>query len=406
MKRSAVVRIAVTVVFLTVIAFGLKREFPACVRAMRGERGISVRKRIDVIRETCLRKIPRRMELIGLNGWVVRMIGQHFCNDVVRMEGDFLAQPDVKRVSMGDAACNMRRFADFCASNGVMFAYVQLPKKLDAGQSMLPPGYVDAAYANVDDLLADLKKLEVPFADWRQGFSATPADVWKNFYRTDHHWNTDAAFRATGLLAAEICTRCRIEPLMAADVRRVLSSERWERTIMPQIFMGSLARRTGLGFAGCDDVVMMTPKFETELMFEVPDRHVKVTGSFRQTLMRRIDELEKVDDPFDFDIYSLLYVGGIYPCSRSVNARALLDLKILLIGDSYARPVSAFAATVVRELILIDPRRRNPEDPSLVELIRREKPDVVIQMQSPSSLSSDRMTGRKTGRKIMFEYGF
>ena len=400
------VRTTVAAIFLTAIALGMACEMPDCARALLEKRGDSVRKRIAAVRSACLTAIPGRMGLVQLNGAFVRLIGQHACNDVVRMGADdILSQPNPKRVQMKRAVRNMKRFAGFCESNGVAFAYVQLPKKLDADQVLLPPDRRDAANANVEDLLSGLSDQNVPFVDWRLEFAATPEDVAKNFYRTDHHWNTDASFRATGMLIDEICRRCRVSDSSAAAARRILSAASWKRKVLPGCFLGSLGKRTGPYFAGCDDVVVLKPKFDTELLFEVPSKRIKVRGSFKKTMMRRSGELETVDDRFVSDAYSLLYVGGLYPYARSVNPKAPLDLTVMLIGDSYVRPISAFAATAVRELIMVDPRRRGPSAPSLAELVRRRKPDIVLQVLNPSSLPVDRMTGRKTGRKIMFEYG-
>lgn len=400
------VRTTVAAIFLTAIALGMVCEMPDSARTFLEKRGTSVRKRIAAVRAACLTAIPGRMGLVQLNGAFVRLLGQHACNGVVRMGADdILSQPNPKRVQMKRAVRNMKRFACFCESNGVAFAYIQLPKKMDADQTLLPPGRRDAANANADDLLSGLTNQNVPFVDWRRAFAATPEDVAKNFYRTDHHWNTDASFRAAGMLIDEICRRCRVSDLSAAAARRILSTDCWAREVLPGCFLGSLGKRTGPHFAGCDDVIVLKPGFDTELLFEVPSKRIEVRGTFEKTMMRRNGELKKADDRFASDAYSLLYVGGLYPLARSVNDRAPLKLKVMLIGDSYARPVSAFAATAVRELIMVDPRRRGPSAPSLAELVRRRKPDIVLQVLNPSSLPVDRMTGRKAGRKIMFEYG-
>ena len=50
---------------------------------------------------------------------------------------------------------------------------------------------------------------------------------------------------------------------------------------------------------------------------------------------------------FVTDAYSALYVGGIYPQTIHENPRAPLRVRVLLIGDSFARPVEAFLSVAV-----------------------------------------------------------
>ena len=120
--------------------------------------------------------------------------------------------------------------------------------------------------------------------------------------------------------------------------------------------------------------------------------------------MRRADEALSSSSSFVMDAYSALYVGGIYPQVAHENPEAPLRVRVLLIGDSFARPAEAFLSTVVRRIDAVDPRR-TPAGFSLSECVRRLKPDIVVQMINPSSFVTDKMKGPKTGRAVMFEYG-
>jgi len=120
--------------------------------------------------------------------------------------------------------------------------------------------------------------------------------------------------------------------------------------------------------------------------------------------MRRANEALAGSKSFVTDAYSALYVGGIYPLVVHENRNAPLRKRVLLIGDSFARPVEAFLSVAVRRLDVVDPRR-TARNFSIAEYVRQAKPDIVIQMINPSSLSVDKMQGSKTGRAAMFEYG-
>ena len=169
-------------------------------------------------------------------------------------------------------------------------------------------------------------------------------------------------------------------------------------------FLGSLGRRTGPLFAGLDDLTVLRPRFATRMSIRIPSKNIDISGTFEETNMRRADEALTGSRSFLTDAYSALYVGGIYPLVIHENREAPLRKRVLLIGDSFARPVEAFLSAAVRRLDTIDPRR-TAKDFSIAEYVRKTKPDIVIQMINPSSLGAGKMKGPKTGRAAMFEYG-
>ena len=393
-------------VVLALVLAGAVCEFPVFTRAFFPKKAMTLSKRIGEVRKRCAERFPLREGFVTLNGLCVRLAGQHLCNDVVKMEpGDLLISPSPRKVKMKSSAANVWRFSEFCKANGAVFLYVLAPKRLDLRQSLLPPGFRDAAYRNADELVASLQDRGVAFADWRERFAATPDLVRANFYRTDHHWNTDASFAAAGLLAGEICGRLPVPEEDAIRARNLLDPGSWKRETMRQCFLGSLGKRTGPGFSGYDDVVVLRPGFKTKMSMEVPSRKISVKGTFEKTVMRRWKELLSIEDGFVSDAYSMVYIGGLYPFVRHHNPLAPLKVRVLLIGDSFARPVEAFLSTAVRDLVAIDPRRRNPKHKGLADMVRQERPDIVIQLQNPSSFPADIMKGPKTGKAVMFEYG-
>lgn len=120
--------------------------------------------------------------------------------------------------------------------------------------------------------------------------------------------------------------------------------------------------------------------------------------------MRRLGEMLTTENPYQKDLYSMLYVGGIYPIVEHENPKAAADLKVLIIGDSAVRPVEAFLSTVVKRLVVVDPRRCG-DGLTLAQRVLQEKPDIVFQMLNPSSLVVDTFLRKKTGKAVMFEYG-
>ena len=403
MKKADVARLFVAGAFLALcaaVAVPTARTFSDAW----GGKG-SAAKRIVRVRRAVESKFPLRLSFVELNGLFVRLVGQHVCNGVVKTEPHgVLLQPNARPAGTKKAAKRMRQFADFCGRHGARFLYVQLPYNLDVRSRMLPAGVEERSNANVRKMLKSLREAGVDVVDVCAEFAATPDDVARNFYRTDHHWRNDAAFRMAGRLAAEIAARCGAPEADARLAAQLLSPESWTREVHPACFLGSLGRRTGSLFAGLDDLTVLRPRFATRMSIRIPSKGVDLSGSFEETNMRRAEEAISSSASFVTDAYSALYVGGIYPQVVHENPAAPLGVRVLLIGDSFARPVEAFLSTVVRRLDVIDPRRTKG-DFRLSDYVRQTNPDMVVQMINPSSFNSDKMKGKKAGCPVMFLYG-
>ena len=373
-------------------AFGKSRRAPAA-------------KRIEKARGAMEADFPQKLSFVTLNGLFVRLVGQHFCNGVLRTEPHgILLQPNSRPTTTKKAAKRMREFADFCGRHGARFLYVQLPRKLDVRNRMIPAGVEERSNGNIRKMLKSFGEAGIDIVDMCAEFAATPDDVARNFYRTDHHWRNDAAFRMAGWLAAEIARRCSAPEADARRAAELLSPASWIREEHPSCFLGSLGRRTGPLFSGLDDLTVLRPRFDTRMSIRVPSKGVDLTGTFEETNMRRAEEAISSSESFVTDAYSALYVGGIYPQVVHENPDAPLDVRVLLIGDSFARPAEAFLSVAVRRLDVIDPRRAK-RDFRLSEYVLQVKPDIVIQMINPSSFNVDKMKGQKVGSPVMFRYG-
>ena len=86
------------------------------------------------------------------------------------------------------------------------------------------------------------------------------------------------------------------------------------------------------------------------------------------------------------------------------NPGAPLKRRVLIVGDSYARPLEAFFSTVVTDLIVLDQRRFAPGE-TVAGLVKSFKPDIVIQLCNPSAFGADTLSGPKTHRPVLFDYG-
>ena len=334
-------------------------------------------------------QFPAKQKIVEINGLAARLAGRRMCNGVVKVAGGLLIRGSVARPveRQRDAAV---RFARWLEGRGTRYVYCQLPTKMDLGKKLCPPCISHTVYASVDEFLAGLATNGVEVLDLRAEFAATPDDIVRNFYRTDHHWNNDAVFAAFKIFAARL----------GAPV----DESRWRRSVVPQALLGSLGRRTGRRFAGrLDDVVLYRPDFKTSMSLEMPEQKLKVSGTFEQTVMRNAGKI-KPNGKYRARAYSYAYVGEITGLTRHRNPSAPVKKRILVIGDSFVRPLEGLLSTVVSELDVLDPRRyRGPG--TVAEYVARASPDEVYQILNPLGLFSESLVGPKTGKPAFFEYG-
>lgn len=348
-------------------------------------------------------KFPLKKWFVEINGGMHRLTGRRLCNTVYRTPSGILLSQYRGKDGIAKVASNTVAFSEWLASHGIPYIYVQVPGKIDMGVTMLPHPLVNMANARTDEFLATLAARSVRTLDIRRRFSATPSHVERYFYRTDHHWNNDAVFEAFGIVAREIAGACGDDP---AVVARFVSPDSWHREVWPQCFMGSKARRTGRCFGGLDDLIVHTPLFETRMSLAIPTIGVAREGSFRETVMYRAPTIMRKPGAYTTMAYINLYagVGGSYGEARHRNPDAPLKRRVMLMGDSFVRPVECMLSTIASEILCVD-QRRLVHGETAAKFVEEFKPDVVVQMCNAGAFFSDMLTGPKTGRSVLFEYG-
>lgn len=349
--------------------------------------------------EACAKIFPLKAVFIELNGGFARLTGHRLCNRVFRDKRGMLLTGAARRDVSEEAAAAIR-FSEWLAGRGARYLYVQAPAKADRGGAMHPSFMSHGGNAMADEFVSRLRQSGVETLDLRETLALTPDDVCRQFYRTDHHWNNDAVFTAFGLVAG------RLAEMAGADssaVGKLTGAASWKREVWPNCFLGSRGRRTGRLFSGVDDLIVYTPRFKSQLLLDIPDKDIHRVGSFRQTNMWNADAIQRAGCPSKI-AYSALYVGGYYPLVRHQNGNAPIRDKVMVIGDSYARPLAAFLSTVVSDLTVIDPRRLERSEKA-VDIIRRLRPEVVLQLINTGGFHSDFIGRKKCGRSVMFDYG-
>ena len=347
----------------------------------------------------CAAVFPAKSAFVELNGAYTRVVGRRLCNGVFRDEHGLMLT-SAKRRDVSAVAASAIGFSEWLKKRTARYLFVQAPAKADRGETLHPQFMPHGGNAMADDFLKRLRQAGIATLDLREMLARTPDDVRRQFYRTDHHWNNDAVFTAFGVIARKLAEMTGTD---RSAIEEKIAASSWKREVWPNCFWGSQGRRTGLLFSGVDDLIVYTPRFPTQMSLDVPSKKIHLSGSFRKTNMWRAKDI-RGRGRLEKDAYSFLYVGGLYPLVRHRNNGAPIRVKIIIIGDSYARPLEAFLSTVVSDVVVLDPRRFAKGE-TVSAIIRRIRPDIVLQMANTRGFHSDLIGRKKCGRPVMFDYG-
>ncbi len=315
-----------------------------------------------------------KSEFINLNGLFARTVGQRECNDVVRLNNGMLCTV-VKKKSMKKQAGAIAELAEDVKEQDIPFLYVQAPYKEDAEDTLFPTGVTSYANENADELLKLLSEKQVETLDLRPMLSETVEQINRYYFKTDHHWNFEGALVGFGEVAKRIAAMFPEEGLDLTYTE----PEQWESHTLEDWFLGSRGKRVGVFFGGVDDITWYTPKFETDLVTNIPKNKKVYEGDFNVANLREKYSTSK--DYFGHNSYCL-YIGGDYPLVQHKNNKPVSELKLLLIKDSYSLPLQSYLSTVFAEIDVVDPRHFT--ECSIAEYVEQSQPDLVMLMMNPS----------------------
>lgn len=280
---------------------------------------------------------------------------------------------------ISERAISIAAFKDMLKEKGIEFLFVLAPYKMDTEGELLPEIASHSVTWQSGFFVQELKKREVDVLHLRDTLADSKASVEKYFYKTDHHWNGDAIMVAAN--AVERKLSAATGEASTADFFTE-SAQTWRREVLPDWFWGSLGRRTGHLFSGCDDLIYYEPVFTSELRCVIPDRKYDKTGDFRDTVMDR-SYIEQRQNPYLRCAYDV-YLGGPSPEVRIWNSNPRNKSRLLIVADSFGRPLTALLAAVHQEVAAFDPRSAGGK--RIADAIDEMKPDTVLFIINETSL--------------------
>ena len=372
-------RHGLTLLFLGVTAALGLYNFPTAARsvkeALEGERTEATvwGQAAGALDSFYTESLKGRYPLIETNGLMKRAAGFSTCNETVRLEDGHLERLS-NVFDVEDTAGRLTALNEYCQELGIPFLCVLAPSKVCKYDPGLPVGVPDQVNSGADRLAELLKTQGVDVMDLRDNLHEEGLDHHSLFFRTDHHWTSEGAFWGYQKLVQRLN-----ESYGYAIEESLTDRSRFRSLNFPEEFLGSYGKRTGKYFGGVDDISVLMPDFPTEMKMEAPYRNIVREGDFSQALL----DWSQIEDSWYYDeghIPYAVYTGDDYNLIVHTNENAKEDKSILILKDSFVRPVACFLNLGIRRVEAID-LRIEPKI-SVKDYLAEHKPDTVIFMCS------------------------
>ena len=271
---------------------------------------------------------------------------------------------------------NIIDFAKYLKKNNTNLLYVQAPFKM-SDEIDISPVYKDFTNDKIDEFLSRIKN-DIDYVDLRENIKEEKLENLSLFFQTDHHW-----LPKTGLWATNIISNYLNDNYSMNLKIENLNFNQYNYKTYKKIFLGSVGKDVSLAKAKPEDLVLITPKFDTKLHVKILDLGIDKIGTYEETL---IDwSILKSKSYYKTNHY-YAYMYGDRGLIETHNKLINNGKKILLVKDSFADAVSPFIALENEYLSIIDLRYFNG---SLKTYIKEYNPDIVIVMYNGSMIAGN-----------------
>ncbi|MBR5273287.1 MAG: hypothetical protein IKU25_07870 [Clostridia bacterium] len=342
----------------------------------------------DTIENTVNENIGMKTWFIQINGLLNKVIGKNTIDDVdpsskvYKLDNGYLSfvADKISDENLQSKASHISELNSFLNEKNIGFLYVQAPYKIDEYDQKLPVSVKDYSVNNAQRLCSMLSSSGVETLNLIDLIREQDKDWYSLYFKTDHHWNNEAAFWAYG----ELAKRLNADYGFEIDEKHFNPDNYTIRTYEGG-FLGSQGKRVGSTYAGVDDINFFIPNFETSVTYKRDS--LIYEGSFDDALL--FDETGITGSIFNDFSYEAS-MGGNHALITVTNHIETNGKKVLLVKDSYANPVATHLAISVSELDVIDLRYFEAEtNMTLTEYINQSNPDVVVMLYNPNALKDN-----------------
>ena len=297
----------------------------------------------------------KRENFVELYSWIQYKLGKKKINDRIIGEDGYTFIIDVPNVS-NEYINNLNALGDYCNDKDIELFFSLIPAK-DLILIDKIPEYFRNDSSYVFDLLSDSLSDKIHYISLYNHFKEAQKQE-QQYYFTDHHWNTNGVFTAYN----EIISRVNevIPEIGEPHPKSDFIFEKYEG-----VFIGSSGRvLTDSVVNKYDDIYLYYPTFQSDLHAETRynnDYPIYHTDFISEELYNN-----------DYGVY----LGGAETDLTIHNNLSKNDKTAIIVGISYAPPLTILLAEHFREINYID--LRYTEHKSLYQLIEDKEPDVVI----------------------------
>lgn len=343
---------------------------------------------ISEIENTYNSNIFNKEKFIEVFGKVQKIMGKDIIDNVAQSEIVVKDNNDLLQF------INNEKEVDYCINSlkelnktleekEILFLYVQAPFKVLRNYTILPAGYEDYTNENIDNLIDGINN-EINYIDLRDEIENSDLNKKDLFYVTDHHWKIDTAFWAFTKIVKELNSNYNL----GLDKQGIYTDiNNYNSKIYKENFLGTQGERVSQYFVGLDDFNLITPKFNTNIkltqILEGGILHEK-KGDFNDSLI--YDYMIESDDKYSTQSYAA-YLGYGNTEKIIINNNADNDLKLLVVGDSFSRPFTAFMSLCFKETRTFD-SQDGRGNINVYKYIDEYDPDIVLCMFNGSAVGN------------------
>ncbi|MBQ9516639.1 MAG: hypothetical protein IJR60_01015 [Eubacterium sp.] len=334
---------------------------------------------IDVINSHSTEKTVYHDFLVDVNSYVLRKIGYQIIQKensvIVRLDNDYLYGGFEKTSyeTLNTYADCVKDLYTTSLQNNAQFLFVMEPSK--GINKTLPLNIDNYTSYNCDTFVKALNSRNIPTLNLVESMENDGISEEEMFFATDHHWKPESGFWAVGKMCTELHDLYGFEydkEITDLNNYNVKNYENW--------FLGSQGKKTGRLFTelGADDISLITPKFETNLVEEQPNKNEVREGDFSESVLF-MENIEN-KDYYNLNPYAV-YSGGDFRLQIIKNRLANNNSKVVLVRDSYSCATVPFLSLAVSELHVVDVRDGDyyvGDRVNVYEYIKQQKPDYVI----------------------------
>ena len=259
---------------------------------------------------------------------------------------------------------------DVCQDSGVEFSFIFYPSKNDS--SVVPMTYgVDTNYEEVRaDFIQFLESEDLDYLNVRELLENDGYNVKDIFYKTDHHWTTEAGLYAARKIGDYLNNKY--------DWRlntTCLNQDKFTYTNYEKLWLGETGRSVSKSWVeSLDDFTQIMPNFETSISQRYPDG-TENNGDFSIMI-----DTSGYDGDIDYYKYSAHYSysnGMGSPMTYHNNLDDGNGKNILLIKDSFSVVVIPFLILETSDITVWDMRLNHTKN-GLYKYIKDNNFDLVL----------------------------